>query len=540
MTHRVIMLGVDALDWVLVKDWAARGHLPALAALLEQSGALLFEESNRPLPGSVWTDIATGVSAAVHGFQHEEQLRLGSYQIEKVDARRVSSPPFYETLSDAGVRCAVVDFPVDHPIEGFNGLQVVDWASEFKLWHFETRPRSLAAQLEARYGRHPLTDYPGTRTGLANLLALKHALMRGIDIKRNFCIDLIQQRAHDFIFVSFGELHKAGHFFWRFHDRQHPDFTDADPQLVDALLASYQHMDRALGSVLQQLGSDDDLILLTDRGMYADHRGDHLVDEVLLKLGLAVQRGEPPAAAGGPARPISPSLRNRLLASRAAKQVYRHVATRLPHKIREALLPLHRAVTGGPRPWDWTRTRVFRLPSVGNSYLRVNLIGREPAGVVAPGAQYDTLLSQIDMHFRALVDPSTGDRVVEDVYFPATRFHGPRSSELPDVAIVWRPRRPITAITSHAVGIVTGQQPADRSGNHRPEGFALFRGPSFAAHAGTYCGDARQVAPAVLKVLGIQAPAHYEMQAPEFAPASRSPASGTSLPRCRSRLPAAV
>ncbi|MDB6105208.1 MAG: type phosphodiesterase/nucleotide pyrophosphatase [Gammaproteobacteria bacterium] len=508
MTHRVIMLGVDGLDWELVQDWSARGHLPVLRSLLEQSHALLLGKSNRPLPGSVWTDIGTGVSAAKHGFQHEEQLRLGSYQIEKVDASRVASEPFYETLSEAGVRCAVVDFPVDHPIEGFNGLQVVDWASEFKLWHFETRPRSLAAQLEARYGRHPLTHYPGTRGGLDNLLALKLDLMRGIDIKRHFCVELLQQRAHELIFFNFCELHKAGHFFWQFHDREHPQFTAAEPRLVDSLREMYEHMDRALGSVLQQLASDDDLILLTDRGMHADHRGDHLVDEILVKLGLAAHRGQSTSAASG-------SWRNRLLAARAARQAYRSVAQKLPHKVREALLPFHRAMIGAPAPWDWTRTQIFRLPSVGNSYLRVNLAGREPAGIVTPGDQYNALLAQIETQFRALVDPSTGDSVVEDVYFPTDHFHGPKSNELPDVAIVWSSRRPINAAKSDALGTVSGQQIVERSGNHRPEGFALFRGPSFGAGVRTSQGDARQIAPAILNVFGIQAPAHYDLAAPE-------------------------
>jgi hypothetical protein len=260
--------------------------------------------------------------------------------------------------------------------------------------------------------------------------------------------------------------------------------------------------------VLQQLGSDDDLILLTDRGMYADHRGDHLVDETLVKLGLAAQRGEPTAAASG-------SWRSRLLAVRAARQAFRSVAQRLPHSVREALLPFHRAMIGAPPPWDWTRTQVFRLPSVGNSYLRVNLAGREPVGIVAPGDQYNALLAQIETQFRALVDPSTGDSVVEDVYFPIDHFEGPKSNELPDVAIVWNSRRPINAVTSDALGTVSGQQAMERSGNHRPEGFALFRGPSFAAHVRTDQGDARQIAPTILNVFGIQAPPHYDMQAPE-------------------------
>lgn len=507
MTHRVIMLGVDGLDWELVKGWSSKGHLPTLRGLLEQSRALLLGESNRPLPGSVWTDIATGVSAAVHGFQHEEQLRLGTYQIQKMDSRCVSSPPFYKTLSDANIRCAVVDFPIDHPIDGFNGMQVVDWASEFKLWHFETRPTALAAQLEAKYGQHPLTHYPGTRVGLDNLLALKHKLLRGIDIKRKLCADLIRQHTHDFIFVNFCELHKAGHFFWQFHDHNHPEFTAAEPQLVDSLRESYEYMDQALGSLLRQLGDDDDLILITDRGMYADHRGDHLVDDLLVALGLAERRGEPKASSA------TGSLRNRLLTGHRAGKLFRSVARRLPDNVREALLPIHRAAIGAQPPWDWARTRVFRLPSVGNSYLRVNLAGREPAGFVMPGDQYNALLSLLETQFRSLVDPVTGEKVVEDVYFPADHFAGPKSNELPDVAIVWNPKRPINAVSSEC-GTISGQQKSDRSGNHRPEGFALFRGPSFAIGAGTVQGDARQIAPTILKLFGIRAPGHYEMDAP--------------------------
>jgi hypothetical protein len=263
---------------------------------------------------------------------------------------------------------------------------------------------------------------------------------------------------------------------------------------------------------------DDDLILLTDRGMYADHRGDHLVDEILVKLGLAAQRGQSTSAASG-------SWRNRLLAARAARQAYRSVAQKLPHRVREALLPFHRAMIGAPAPWDWTRTQIFRLPSVGNSYLRVNLAGREPAGIVTPGARYNALLAQIETQFRALVDPSTGESVVEDVYFPTDHFQGPKSNELPDVAIVWSSRRPINAAKSDALGTVSGQQIVERSGNHRPEGFALFRGPSFGASVRTGQGDARQIAPAILNVFGVQVPAHYDLAAPESIGTSPLPLS---------------
>jgi len=511
------MLGLDGLDRDLATTWAARGRLPVLGSLLGSSSTLIFGESNRPLPGSVWTDIATGCSAAVHGFQHEEQLRVGSYRIEPVNASRVAVAPFYQTLSDAGVRCAVVDFPIDHPIENFNGLQVVDWGTEFKLWHFETRPRALAAQLEAKYGRHPLTHYPGTRNDLAALAALKRQLTRGIGIKRRFAIDLIRQRQHEFIFVGFGELHKAGHFFWRFHDHEHPEFTSADPELTDSLRTLYEEMDRALGAVLAELDSQDDLIVVTDRGMYADHRGDHLIDPILSKLGWAMYRARsgPPAAPKLQAAAATQSLRSRVLSAPGVRRFCRRVAQRLlSDSMCELLLPYFRKAVGAAPPLDWSRTRVFRLPSVGNSYLRVNLAGREPAGIVQPGAEYAALLSDIAVHFRALVNAETGESAVEDVCFPASQFPGPRSAELPDVAILWSARRRINAVRSDSIGTIAGQPEIERSGNHRPEGFALCRGPSFAAGTGEYPVDARQLAPAILRRFGIPVPTYYERQAP--------------------------
>ena len=356
MRPRLITIGIDSLDWHLVKDWASQDRLPAFRDLLRSSRALILGESNRALPGAVWTDIATGCSAAVHGYEHEEKLRAGSYQIERVDSSQVSAAPFYRTLSEAGVRCAVIDFPVDSPIDRFNGIQVVDWGTEFKLWRFETRPKRLAAQLESKYGRHPLNRYPGTHTDLPGLLALKRKLMQGIEIKRRCAVDLIQQHEHEFIFFGFSEL-------------------------------------------------------------------------------------------------------RRLLFARPANKVYRWLGRRMiSDRLREALLPWYRKAVGAAPPLDWSRTRVFRMPTFGNSYLRVNLAGREPAGVVSPGAQYEALLSNLAAQFRALINPETGEPAVEDVYFPARQLRGPKAAELPDVAIVWNSHHPIDAVTSEAIGTVCGSR----------------------------------------------------------------------------------
>jgi predicted AlkP superfamily phosphohydrolase/phosphomutase len=184
----------------------------------------------------------------------------------------------------------------------------------------------------------------------------------------------------------------------------------------------------------------------------------------------------------------------------------------LPETVRSTLSPLHRAAIGELPPFDWKHTRVFRLPSVGNSYLRVNLAGREPQGIVAPGAEYEAVLGEIAARFGALVNPETGEPAVEGVYFPATQFTGPLAQELPDAAILWNAKAPINSITSPEIGVIEGRQISDRTGNHRPEGFALLHGPAFAGGPASSNVDARTIAPFVTEYFGVAMPAISETE----------------------------
>jgi predicted AlkP superfamily phosphohydrolase/phosphomutase len=506
MSRRLLMLALDSIDWFLVNEWAAEGHLPILRRLLAESRQLLCNESNRALPGSVWTDIATGVSAGTHGYVDLTHLTPNSYGFAHIDSSRLYAVPFYKVLSDAGIRCAIVDFPIDCLLPGFNGLQIVDWGTEFKLGRFGASTPGLAAELDTTYGSHPLTDYDRTSLGLSDLLALKHKLTRGIEVKRRFAVDLLRRREHEFVFYNFAELHKAGHFFWKFHDRRHPDFSNTEPRLNQALREIYEEMDRAIGSVLEQLGSDDDLLLVTDRGMFADYRGDHLMEKMLIQLELAVPRGPSHAQR-------QESWRTRLMNQRDTRKALRFIGQKLlPQSMREALLPFHRAAVGESAPLDWRKTRVYAMPSVGNSHLRINLAGRDPLGIVSPGAQFQEIVSQTAAQLRALINTTTGERAVEEIYFPSTQFPGPRSSELPDIAVVWNPNSPITSLASPAIGTISGQPTEGRTGNHRPDGFALFSGPSYPARGHIVNGDPRQIAPAVLEHFGLTPPACYEKQ----------------------------
>ena len=157
-----------------------------------------------------------------------------------------------------------------------------------------------------------------------------------------------------------------------------------------------------------------------------------------------------------------------------------------------------RARFGAGAGVDWSTTRVFSLPTDRNTYLRVNLRGREPQGCVAPGSEYDALLTYVETEFRALVNGQTGRPAVEDVFRPQELYPGPRARDLPDLVVLWSSDGPIDVLQSRTIGRIESRVTEQRSGNHRPEGFLLARGPAFKSGPADLRGDILQLAPTLL------------------------------------------
>ena len=231
--------------------------------------------------------------------------------------------------------------------------------------------------------------------------------------------------------------------------------------------------------------------------MRANLRGDHLIEPVLVRLGLLAPSARPnamPATEGPAPETTAPYV----------KPLSRRIKERIP----VALRPLLRRVTGSER-YDWSRSRVFPLAEVGNTYLRVNLRGREPQGIVASN-DYEALLAELEQALRALINPATGTPAVADVVRPRLVFPGPLRDHLPDLGIVWRCDAPVTALESAAVGRIEGRRWEQRSGNHTERG-GILAAPTPVSREGNVaratCGEP---AATVLALHGLDAPDNYE------------------------------
>jgi hypothetical protein len=109
------------------------------------------------------------------------------------------------------------------------------------------------------------------------------------------------------------------------------------------------------------------------------------------------------------------------------------------------------------------------------SAIRIGIVGRDDGGVVEPGASEERC-AQLSDALLALKDPETGRRLVDHV-LDVRALHGPRvADEFADLLVEWSQDGPITAATSDAIGVVRGEPPCARSGNHRTHGWAVLPG----------------------------------------------------------------
>jgi len=248
----------------------------------------------------------------------------------------------------------------------------------------------------------------------------------------------------------------------------------------DPIADVYERLDAALGHVLAGVDRDAEVFVLLSHGMGPHHDGTFLLVDLLRRLESTWNR-QPSTWATG---------RDRLAHG------WNRVARRAGFRPRRTWL------LDGSRPF-------FRAPNAALcGAIRVNVVGREPAGIVAPGQEYEGLCSALEAEIRTWVNVETGKPAVRRVLRPAQLFDGPEVGAMPDLFVEWQQENPIRSLASPTVGQVDGEYAGHRTGDHRRDGLLLRRGPT-ATPLGEDVVDARDLAATVSALLDVPV-AHVE------------------------------
>src|SRR5947209_2929792 len=154
--RRVVMLGFDAMDPAITERMAAAGRLPAFRELIESAARRPIRNPPGLFVGSLWSTFFTGRSALQTGFHCWEEIVAGGDERRLTTAASIRGRPFWETLSDAGKRVAVLDVPHSRASSPINGVQVSEWGCHDRHFGLRTYPPELAQRIVDHVGLHPV------------------------------------------------------------------------------------------------------------------------------------------------------------------------------------------------------------------------------------------------------------------------------------------------------------------------------------------------------------------------------------------------
>jgi predicted AlkP superfamily phosphohydrolase/phosphomutase len=146
------------------------------------------------------------------------------------------------------------------------------------------------------------------------------------------------------------------------------------------------------------------------------------------------------------------------------------------------------------------------VPSDFTGNIRINLAGREPAGIVKPGIEYDNLCKEIETAFLELINPATGKNAVKEVIKVRERYTGNYINDLCDIVIKWEGESPINSLHSPRIGTVEGELPDKRSGAHQTYGFIIGCGKNIKALKQLNDKNIMDVAPTILSFFNVPIP----------------------------------
>ena len=491
--NKTVVFGIDGATLKCIRPMAAAGLLPNLARLMEEGCTGELQSTIHPITPQAWTTFLTGRNAGTHGVYDFTRRRKGTYELEFINASCREAESVLSILSREGKPVGAIAVPFTFPPERLeNGFMLsgLDSPTEDSR---AVSPPELYDELKEKFGAYYI--HKGSPVGRKDDPELLWRDMKEEDENRTqIGLHLMKERPCDLFMTVYNNVDRLQH---NYYDLTTEAALEAGRIPENSyLVKAYVNADRHLGRILDSLDEKTTVLIISDHGAgpikKVFHLNSWLEKEGLLAIG---SEGRKIAAVRG-----SREMAKRIL-PRWMKNFIKTRLGRMQEKI-ESFVFLSRI--------DWSRTKAYGLGMYGN--IHINLKGREPAGTVEPGVEYEAVREKIIERLMAQRDPDTGEPVIERVWKREEVYTGPLTDVAPDLLIGWKDYAYYTSVNSDSGtgDIFTDCGFIDSSdfkhlGTHRLAGTLIARGPHI-RQGGVDGARLLDMAPTMLYLAGLPVP----------------------------------
>ena len=279
---RCLLIGWDAAEWELIDRYIAIGLMPNLKMLLAKGARANIATLQPVLSPLLWTSIATGKRPHEHGV-----LGFVEWQGQKVIPVQASSrrtKAFWNILEEAGLKTQVINWWPSHPAEQSGKLKVSNQFCEFPQeltnWplaeaavfppsqrgdvaNLRIAPQELSqAHLQPFFPQHSWEDLQSDPmvANVANILARSASV-------HNLITQALENDDWDFSAVYLEALDHFSHIASQYlAPKLEGISTDDFNKYSEIIPAAYRWHDMMLGRLMELVGKDCHIIILSDHG----------------------------------------------------------------------------------------------------------------------------------------------------------------------------------------------------------------------------------------------------------------------------------
>ncbi len=274
--RRVVVIAIDGADWREIHPLVERGLLPAIGSLIETGASGELSTFRPTLSPMIWTTVATGQPPLRHGILDFREPGSGTPYTS--NTRRV--PALWNLLGERGIPVGVVGWWVTWPAEAVNGHLVSAYSTVglstikgtlFERLDRQTHPPELMAEIE------PLIEpaLEEARDELASILEGYAPPPEDVEFSKRLrvaswvlsadrifswaAIRIAEKFDPRFLAVYLSAVDENSHVFCN----ENPWRDTVCGRVLERVYAS---VDRQVGAIIEAMGPDATVILLSDHG----------------------------------------------------------------------------------------------------------------------------------------------------------------------------------------------------------------------------------------------------------------------------------
>jgi predicted AlkP superfamily phosphohydrolase/phosphomutase len=449
--QKVAVIGLDCAEPSLVFD-RFRGLLPNLEKLMRNGMSGKLRSCDPPITVPAWSVMMSSKdpgTLGIYGFRNRSD-----HSYEKMSfatGTAVKEPRVWDYIGRVGKKVILLGIPGTYPPRPVNGVMVGCFLTPGIDSNY-TFPSDVKDEI-ARVVHPYMVDCPEFRTDNKERLLKDIYLMT----EKRFALaqHFLRTRPWDFFMMVEMGTDRIHHAFWKYTDPAHSRYEPGN-RYENAIRDYYVYVDGQVGRLLQQIPQDAVVLIVSDHGAKSMDGG-ICINEWLIQQGYLVLKQEYP---------------------------------KKPTRFADLAV-------------DWSRTRAW---SEGGYYARVflNVQGREPLGVI-PKGEYEVFRDRLAKEIGDI--PDDKGRPIGTQVLKPQELYRKVNGVAPDLfayfgGLRWRSVGSVGLNTVQTIENDTGPDDA----NHAEEGLMILTGPGVPANVRWDSGQLIDIAPTLLKVMGVEVP----------------------------------